>query len=91
MRDRVNTMTGNRQIKADEFGLYLSAWATEPATLLCMNETKVEFTHYFPADMDLAPHVAFCLGSLPPPLYADWCEERRVNMPLPYLNLLRGW
>lgn len=28
-----------------------------------------------PAAIDLAPHVAFCRGTMPPYVYADWLEE----------------
>ena len=45
-------------------------------------------TYALPA-VDLAPHVAFCRGAMPPEVYADWLEENGVDLPPEAYALLR--
>jgi len=42
-----------------------------------------------PAKLDLAPHVAFCRGAMPPEVYADWLQENAVDLPPEAYALLR--
>lgn len=40
--------------------------------------------------VDAPEHVAFCRGSMPPFVYADWLEENRIDLPPEAFALLRS-
>ncbi len=41
--------------------------------------------------LDQSAHVAFCRGTMPASVYADWLEENVRDFPAVGLALLRGW
>lgn len=48
------------------------------------------WVHYFrDGSIDPDGHLAFCAGTMPPHVYADWLEERLSDVPAELLALLR--
>ena len=45
--------------------------------------------HFSDSSIDPDGHLAFCAGTMPPHVYADWLEERLSDVPVELLALLR--